>query len=88
MTSSIAASSLKSDVVKGADKQFPNVKFTEIDDPKRGVSNIYSTEYNTSQAGFFADYLAVGMSKAGIVGAWGDQSFLPMAILYSYMDGC
>src|SRR5207245_5913322 len=60
-----------------------NQKFAIVD-AKIDQPNVFSMQFDTAQAAFLAGYLAAGISKSGVVGAYGGLKIPPVTI---FMDG-
>ncbi|NNG35962.1 BMP family lipoprotein [Nakamurella aerolata] len=74
---------LMADATMAAAKTHPKQNFVGIDFAGNG-SNIKGLEFDSSQAGMLAGYLAAGYSKTGVVATYGGLKIDPVTI---YMDG-
>lgn len=61
----------------------PEQQFAIVDAGSE-LSNVYSMQFDTAQAGFLGGYLAAGMTKTGKVGTYGAMKIEPVTI---FMDG-
>lgn len=74
---------LMADATMAAAKTHPKQNFVGIDFAGNG-SNVKGLEFDSSQAGMLAGYLAAGYSKTGVVATYGGLKIDPVTI---YMDG-
>lgn len=79
----VAVGGLMADATSKAAKAYPNKKFAIIDS-SIAMSNVYSMQFDTAQAGYLAGYLAAGYSKTGKVATYGGLKIPPVTI---FMDG-
>jgi basic membrane protein A len=79
----VAVGGLMGDATTKIAKANPNTKFVIIDS-SIPLSNVYSAQFDTAQAGYLAGYLAAGTSKSGKVGTYGGLNIPPVTV---FMDG-
>jgi basic membrane protein A and related proteins len=79
----VAVGGLMGDATKAAATANPNQKFAIVD-ASLPLSNVYSMQFDTAQAGFLAGYLGAGYSKSGTVATYGGLKIPPVTI---FMDG-
>ena len=79
----VAVGGLMGDATSAAAKANPNQKFAIVD-ASLPLSNVYSMQFDTAQAGYLAGYLAAGYSKSGTVATYGGLKIPPVTI---FMDG-
>lgn len=79
----VAVGGLMGDATTAAAKANPNQKFAIVD-ASLPLSNVYSMQFDTAQAGYLAGYLAAGYSKTGTVATYGGLKIPPVTI---FMDG-
>jgi basic membrane protein A len=79
----VAVGGLMGDATTKVATANPNTKFIIIDDAIP-LSNVYSAQFDTAQAGYLAGYLAAGMTKSGTVGTYGGLNIPPVTV---FMDG-
>jgi basic membrane protein A and related proteins len=79
----VAVGGLMGDATKAAATANPNQKFAIVD-ASLPLSNVYSMQFDTAQAGYLAGYVAAGYSKSGTVATYGGLKIPPVTI---FMDG-